>query len=130
MHTFRGGIHPMHREHYGKESTREVAVRSFRPERVVIPMGMHLGAPSEPCVKEGDRVKIGQVIANTVGGLGLPVHASVSGVVTAVGPHICSAAQPMACVSIQNDHKDERTDCRPLGAVETVDPSRIIPQIK
>lgn len=120
----------MHREHNGKQATRDKQTRSFVPDRVCIPMGMHLGPPSEPCVKEGDYVRIGQVIGTPVGGLGLPVHASVSGVVTAVGPHPYTSAQPMVCVSIDNDHKDEWTELAPLGDVESVDPALIIPQVK
>ena len=84
--TFRGGVHPLHEIHEGKSPTRDVPVRDYNAKAVTILMGMHLGAPSTPCVQVGDHVKLGQVIGEPVGFLGLPVHASVSGQVTAVGP--------------------------------------------
>lgn len=50
--------------------------------RVEIPTSGHIGAPSVLCVKEGDTVKKGDVIANAAEGLSLPQHASMDGTVT------------------------------------------------
>ena len=83
--TFRGGVHPLHGSHEGKAPTRDKAVREYIPDTVTIMMGMHLGAPSTPCVQKGDRVKVGQVIGTPEGFLGLPVHASIAGEVIDVG---------------------------------------------
>lgn len=47
-------------------------------------MGMHIGAPCTPVVKVGDLVKVGQVIGEAAGFVSVPVHASVSGKVTAL----------------------------------------------
>jgi Na+-translocating ferredoxin:NAD+ oxidoreductase RnfC subunit len=44
----------------------------------------HIGAPSVPCVKEGDTVKRGDVIAQSAEGLSLPQDASIDGTVTFV----------------------------------------------
>ena len=94
-------------------------------------MSMHLGAPSKPCVSKGDHVKIGQLIGGPVGGLGLPVHASISGEVTAVEPRLITGAGPVMCVCIQNDFADEWADgIQGYGNVETVDPALIVPAIK
>ena len=71
--TFRGGVHPLHSAHEGKLPTRNKPVRDFAPEQVSILMGMHLGAPSKPCVQKGDHVKMGQLIGEPVGGLGVAV---------------------------------------------------------
>ena len=59
----------------------------WQPSRVTIPLNSHIGAPAEPVVGQGDRVRRGDLIA-TVGEqqLGCPVHASIDGRVTAVGP--------------------------------------------
>lgn len=111
--------------------TRNVPVKTFVSDSVTIPMSMHLGAPSKPCVQKGDHVKIGQVIGEPVGGLGLPVHASISGEVTAVAPRFTTGGAPVMCVSIQNDFADEwAEDIRGYGNVETVDPALIVPAIK
>lgn len=59
-------------------------VRMPAPAKVTIPMGMHIGAPCTPVVKVGDLVKVGQVIGEAAGFVSVPVHASVSGKVTAL----------------------------------------------
>ncbi len=48
--------------------------------KVEIPMRSHIGAPSVPCVKDGDRVKKGDVIAVAGEGLSLAQHSSIDGV--------------------------------------------------
>lgn len=116
--------------HEGKIPTRNQPIRDFVSDRVAILMGMHLGAPSKPCVAKGDRVLMGQLIGEPVGPLGVAVHASVSGNVTAVEPIPYMTAEPMMCVSIRNDFKDEWVELNPLGNVETCDPASIVPAIK
>ena len=125
--TFRGGVHPAHGS---KAQTQGLATRSFVSDTVRIIMNMNIGAPSQPCVAKGDHVKIGQVIGEPVGFLGLPVHASVSGAVVSVEPIPYLSEQPAVCVTIHNDFADEWVELHPLGSVETVDPALIIPAIK
>ena len=121
----------MHGQHEGKMPTRNIPIRDFVSDTVCIPMGMHLGAPSKPCVNKGDFVKIGQVIGEPVGGLGLPVHASVSGEVTAVEERQHLGAAPVMCVVIRNDFADEWVEgIKGYGNVETVDPAVVIPAVK
>ena len=95
--TFRGGVHPAHGS---KAQTQGLATRSFVSDTVRIIMNMNIGAPSQPCVAKGDHVKIGQVIGEPVGFLGLPVHASVSGEVVSVEPIPYLSEQPAMCVTI------------------------------
>lgn len=125
--TFRGGVHPAHGS---KAQTQGLATRSFVSDTVRIIMNMNIGAPSQPCVAKGDHVKIGQVIGEPVGFLGLPVHASESGEVVSVEPIPYLSEQPAMCVTIHNDFADEWVELHPLGSVETVDPALIIPAIK
>lgn len=125
--TFRGGVHPAHGS---KAQTQGLATRSFVSDTVRIIMNMNIGAPSQPCVAKGDHVKIGQVIGEPVGFLGLPVHASVSGKVVSVEPIPYLSEQPAMCVTIHNDFADEWVELHPLGSVEIVDPALIIPAIK
>ncbi|MCS4455766.1 hypothetical protein JTT00_16325 [Clostridium botulinum] len=47
------------------------------------PLRMHVGAPDAPCVKEGQKVKRGECIAEP-NGLGAKIHTSVSGIVEKV----------------------------------------------
>ncbi|MEG1560164.1 MAG: electron transport complex subunit RsxC [Clostridia bacterium] len=127
-HSFRGGVHPL--KHEGKQQTREKQTVDFVSDSVTIPMAMHLGAPSTPCVKKGDHVLMGQIIGDPVGFLGLPVHSGISGIVTAVEKRQQMGGAPVDCVCIENDFKDEWIVLFPLGNVETVEKSLIIPAIK
>jgi Na+-translocating ferredoxin:NAD+ oxidoreductase RnfC subunit len=57
----------------------------FAPKSVKLLLSQHLGAPAVPVVKEGDEVKRGDVIAKAIeGALGVNIHASIDGKVTAV----------------------------------------------
>ncbi len=51
-------------------------------DRFEIPLNRHIGAPSIPCVKDGDRVRRGDVIAVCDDGLSIPQHATSDGIVT------------------------------------------------
>ncbi len=128
--TFRGGVHPLRSSHEGKPLTSACASAPRPVEAVVIPVGMHLGAPSAPCVQKGDHVKVGQVIATPVGGLGLPVHASVSGEVTFVEPRQLLRGAPETCIGIQSDGLDEWVELSPLGGAEDAPADRIIDAVK
>lgn len=125
--TFRGGIHP---SHGSKRPTQGLAIRDFVSDTVRIVMNMNIGAPSAPCVQKGDHVKMGQVIGEPVGFLGIPVHASVSGEVLSVEPMPYLSEAPAMCVTIRNDFQDEWVEKHPLGSVESVDPAKIVPAIK
>lgn len=54
----------------------------LEPERVEIPTAKHIGAPSVPSVRDGERVMAGDVIATAADGLSVPQHASISGTAT------------------------------------------------
>ena len=76
--SFIGGIHPL----YSKECTKGVHLsKSEDPKIVIIPMQQHIGAPCEPLVQVGDKVKIGQKIGDSKAFVSVPVHASIAGTV-------------------------------------------------
>jgi Na+-translocating ferredoxin:NAD+ oxidoreductase RnfC subunit len=55
------------------------------PERVVLPLKQHAGAPAAPAVRAGERVNVGDVVARPADGqLGAPIHASIDGTVRGV----------------------------------------------
>ena len=102
-HLFFGGIHPK----YNKEmSTGVTDFRVVIPAQVVIPMVQHIGAPCTPLVKAGDRVLRGQKIGDGEG-LCVPVHASVSGTVTAIEERPHPNGRMVLSVVIDNDFQDE-----------------------
>ena len=87
------------------------------PPQLVIPLKQHIGEPATPVVEVGERVLKGQVIAETNGYISAPVHASSSGIVTAVEakpiPHAANIKEP--CIVIETDGKDEwHPDIEPM----------------
>ncbi len=58
---------------------------NYQPQTVRIKLRQHIGAPAVACVAEGDRVIAGDVVGRAPdSALGVPVHASISGIVRAV----------------------------------------------
>lgn len=101
--TFKGGTHPPH----SKTSTEKLSIiQSKSPDTVAIPMIQHIGAPCEPMVQVGDKVKIGQKIGEAKGFVSAPVHSSISGEVTVIKPRLTSGGGAVQCVVIKNDMQD------------------------
>ncbi|MFN3659620.1 MAG: electron transport complex subunit RsxC [Brevinematales bacterium] len=76
----RGGVHP----HEQKLTRDKTIVNADVPPFVRIPMTQHLGAPARVLVSVGDEVVEGQRIGEATGMISAHIHASVSGVVTAI----------------------------------------------
>ena len=58
------------------------------PKKVRITFDQNIGAPAKAIVKSGDKVKIGQVIADVdEKSLGLPIHSSINGTVVEANEH-------------------------------------------
>jgi len=54
----------------------------YSPQQVRLPLTQHIGAPAEPTVRVGERVRKGQVVAEILrGALGARIHASIDGTV-------------------------------------------------
>lgn len=86
-----------------KDTANMTPVRMPAPKCVTIPMNMHIGAPASPVVKVGDEVKIGQLIAEAGGFVSAPIHASVSGKVSAIGSVWTSNGSQATAVTIESD---------------------------
>lgn len=101
---FLGGVHPF----YAKEATASIAVRGLDPPpTAVIPLQQHIGARCEPLVKAGDEVRVGTRIAETGAFVSAPVHASISGKVTSVGPRPHPMGVPVDSIVIEGDGSDQ-----------------------
>ena len=97
-HLFFGGVHP---KGY-KELSREAAIVPLHPSVVSVAMSQHIGAPCQPLVKVGDRVTVGQKIGDGQG-LCVPVHASVSGTVTAIEARPHPGGNLQTAIVIESD---------------------------
>ena len=115
-HLFSGGIHPAD----GKRLTADSPFKKVTPpDFVTILLRQHIGAACQPLVKEGDTVRIGQKIGDGEG-MCVPVHASVSGVVTKIGsvPHPGGGSVP--AITIQNDFKDTEVAFTPCADADAL----------
>jgi electron transport complex protein RnfC len=121
--TFKGGIHPPYR----KESTAEVPLGfGTKPEMVIIPMSLHIGAPCTPIVKKGDQVFLGQRVGEPNGFVSAPVHASVSGTVVAVEERPHASGDRIMAVVIESDGLDTiDSSIKPYGTLEDMDAEAI-----
>lgn len=108
--TFKGGIHP----YEGKELSMDKDVLEYLPKGdMIYPLSQHIGAPAKPIVKKGDRVLVGQLIAEAAGFVSANIHASVSGTVKVIEPRLTSSGSKVNSIVIENDNEYESTDFVP-----------------
>lgn len=104
--TFHGGIHPAENKH---QSVRTPIADAGVPPELVLPLSQHIGAPSKPVVAPGDTVLKGQLIAEPVGLVSVPLHAPTSGTVSAIEQrqiaHPSGLTAP--CIVIASDGRDQ-----------------------
>lgn len=102
--TFKGGIHP----YEGKELTMDKPIETYLPKgELVYPLSQHIGAPAKPVVKKGDRVLVGQRIAEAGGFVSAHIHASVSGTVKNIEPRLTTGGTKTESIIIENDGEYE-----------------------
>lgn len=102
--TFKGGIHP----YEGKELTMDKPIETYLPKgELVYPLSQHIGAPAKPVVKKGDRVLVGQRIAEAGGFVSAHIHASVSGTVKNIEPRLTAGGTKVESIIIENDGEYE-----------------------
>ncbi len=106
-----GGVHPEE----NKMSSHAVIEVLPVPKQVIVPLGQNLGAPSKPIVKKGDKVKVGQLLAEAGGFISANIHSPVSGTVLKIDTAIDSSGYKRPCVFINVDGDEweegiDRTD--------------------
>ena len=102
-------LHQVKLPHF-KHSAESETVKLPMPDKVVISMAQHLGAPCTPTVKVGDKVKIGDVIGSSEAAMSAPVHSSISGTVTAITDVLHISGRNMQSVVIENDGLEQISD--------------------
>jgi len=103
---FHGGLHlPDHKALSLSRPTRQAALT----KRLVLPLQQHIGVPTQPLVKLGQRVLKGEKIADAPVLVTAPLHAPTSGTIVDIGdhpiPHPSELSAP--CIVIEPDGKDE-----------------------
>ncbi|MCF7891068.1 electron transport complex subunit RsxC [Candidatus Bipolaricaulota bacterium] len=113
--SFRGGIHPP-----DSKLTRDSEIQDIAPPgSLIIPLSQHIGAPAEPVVEEGEKVKRGQKIGEAQGFVSSPIHASSSGEVAKIGKFRHPSGSEVKGVKIEPDGEDKSVD------FEETDPGKL-----
>ena len=76
------------------------------PKRVILPLQQYIGEPSQPVVKKGDTVTVGQLIATAHAGNSLPLYATISGTVGDITEHDNYKGTPTLAIIIEGDGTD------------------------
>ncbi|HAU4910119.1 TPA: electron transport complex subunit RsxC, partial [Aeromonas hydrophila] len=102
---FHGGIHPPENK---DQSSLTPVVDAGLPPQLIIPVRQHAGPAGDLLVRVGDQVKKGQPLTRHDKGRFVPVHASTSGTITAIGHH--TVAHPSGlddlCITLTPDGED------------------------
>ncbi len=113
--TFSGGIHP----HDGKDLSKDKKIKDVLPKGdLVYPLSQHIGAPAEPIVKKGDRVLVGQKIAEAGGFVSAPIYATVSGTVKAIEARRVVTGDSVMSIVVKNDEEYEEIEKTPVKPYE------------
>ena len=67
---------------YEKEAPLDDTLRCAKEVKILL--SQHIGAPAKACVKAGDTVGVGHIVATAADGLSVNIHASMSGTVKEV----------------------------------------------
>ena len=97
-----GGIHPPE----NKTQSMQLPLGSLPiPPQLIIPLNQHMGAPAKSIVRVGDRVLAGQLIGTADGTFSANVHASSSGIVSAIENFVLPHPSGMSgeCIVIDTD---------------------------
>ena len=124
-----GGIHPA--EH--KELSNQLPVQPAPlPKRLILPLSQHLGAPAEPCVSVGERVRKGQLLAAANGLVSVPVHAPTSGTISAIGPqpfpHV--SGLPAPAIVLDSDGLEQWSTLQPCPDYRQLDATALLEKIR
>lgn len=105
--TFKGGVHP----YDGKELSMDKPITTLLPKGLLVyPVSQHAGAPAKPIVTVGDRVLVGQMIAEAAGYISAPVISSVSGTVKAIEPRLTASGDDVLSIIVENDNEYKTVD--------------------
>lgn len=105
--TFKGGIHP----YDGKELSKDKPIKAVFPKGdVIYPLSQHIGAPAKSIVTVGDKVLVGQKIAEANGDVSAPIYASVSGVVKAIEKRRVAIGNLVDSIIIESDGMNKEVE--------------------
>ncbi|MEW6713310.1 MAG: electron transporter RnfC, partial [Candidatus Riflebacteria bacterium] len=99
--TFEGGLHPPEL----KNTADKGIVNLPLPEKVILHVSQHIGAPAKPLFKITDKVETGQVIAEPGGFVSARIHATISGKIIGVGNFMHPFGVPSPAIVIERSQE-------------------------
>ncbi|MDD5644296.1 MAG: electron transport complex subunit RsxC [bacterium] len=123
--TFKGGIHPSE----NKNLCAEMAIKDFPPPDIaVLPLQQSLGAPAEPVVKPGDKVRKGTLIARSKGLISSNLHSPVSGEIIAVRKSPHPLLGEANAIIVRSDKTDEAEKDYTGGnfSIDNINPGEVL----
>lgn len=127
MSTFRiGGVHPHDNKIY---SAHQPITECPLPQKAIVPLAQHIGAPAQPVVEKGQKVKVGELLAKAGGFVSANVHSPVSGTVTKIDTTIDAwgMKMPAVFIDVEGDEWLETIDRTPDVVHEcNLEPKEII----
>lgn len=125
--TFSGGIHP----YDGKDLSKDKPILDVLPKGdLVYPLSQHIGAPAQAIVAKGDRVLVGQKIAESGGFVSAPIYASVSGTVKAIEPRRVVTGDMIMSIVVENDGLYEDVGFYPVAPVDKLSKEEILEAVR
>jgi len=125
--TFVGGLHP----YEGKELSKDKPIKVVLPKgEMVYPLSQHIGAPATAIVAKGDRVLVGQKIAEASGFVSAPIYASVSGTVKAIEERRVVTGDKVMSIVVDNDGAYEEALMAPKKPLDKMTKEDIIEAVK
>lgn len=97
--SFSGGLHPPELKLTAKNEIINLPI----PEKVILHVSQHIGAPAKPNHKITDIVSCGELIAEPGGFVSAPIHATISGKIIGIGNFMHPFGLPSPAVVIERD---------------------------
>jgi len=104
----KGGVHPAECKYSEDNAIENLPL----PKTVSIPIAQHIGAPAKAIVAKGDKVKVGDKIAESSGFVSANIHSSVSGTVSKIEDVLDSTGYKRPCIviDVEGDEWNETID--------------------
>ena len=130
MKTFHiGGVHPHDNKIY---SAHQPITECPLPEKAIIPLVQHIGAPAQPVVEKGQKVKVGELLAKAGGFVSANIHSPFSGTITKIDSTIDAwgMLMPAIFMDVEGNEWLETIDRTPDVVREfNLEPKEIIDRI-
>lgn len=124
-----GGIHPPQRK---EQSLAQPLTTLPLAEQFILPVSQHLGSPARPVVSVGESVLRGQLIAVGQDSISANVHASTSGIISAIEerplPHPSGLAG--LCIVLEADGRDQGSVLEPCENYQDLDRLALLEKIQ